>query len=77
MADDFMEYWLINVWKRRPGALRRPPNILVLVACHGHLSEEVKVKLELKNCVLVVVLDCMTSQFQLLDVSVNEAFIGY
>jgi hypothetical protein len=46
MTVDMMEDWVKNVWERRPGALRKPPSMLVLDAFRGHLSEELKVKLE-------------------------------
>jgi hypothetical protein len=60
--------WVRNVWERHPGALRNPPSLLVLDTFRGHLSEELKVKLERKNCDLVVILGGMTSQLQTLDI---------
>jgi hypothetical protein len=51
--------------------------MLVLDAFRGHLSEEMKVKLDRKNCDLVVIPGSMTSQFQQLYVSVNKPFKDY
>jgi hypothetical protein len=51
--------------------------MLVLDAFCGHLSEELKVKLERKNFDLVVIPGGMTSQLQPLDVSVNKPFKYY
>jgi hypothetical protein len=76
MTVDLMEDWVKNVWERRPGALRNPPSMLVLNAFRGHLSEELKVKLQRKNCDLVVI-PCGMSQLQPLDVSVNKPIKDY
>jgi hypothetical protein len=43
MTVDLMEDWVKNVLKRCPGALHNPPDMLVLDAFRGHLSEELKV----------------------------------
>jgi hypothetical protein len=51
--------------------------MLDLDAFRGHLSEELKVKLERKNCDFVVIPGGMTSQLQALDVSVNKPFKDY
>jgi hypothetical protein len=51
--------------------------MLVLDAFRGHLSEELKVTLERKNCDLVVIPGGMNSQLQPLDVSVNKPFKDY
>jgi hypothetical protein len=48
-----MEDWVKNIWERCPGALHNPPSMLVLDAFHRHLSEELKVKLERRNCGLL------------------------
>jgi hypothetical protein len=77
MTVDLVEDWVKNVWERYPGALQNPPSTLVLDAFHGHLPEELKVKLESKNCDLVVTPDGMTSQLKPLDVSVNKPFKDY
>jgi hypothetical protein len=50
------------------------PSILVLDAICGHISEEVKVTIERKNCDLVVIPSGMTTQLQPLSVLVNEPF---
>jgi hypothetical protein len=46
--------------------------MLVLDAFHGHLSEEIKVKLERKDWDLVVIPSGMMSQLQPLHVSINK-----
>jgi hypothetical protein len=43
MTADMMEDWVKNFWRRRPGDLRKSPNILVLDAFLGHQHEESKV----------------------------------
>jgi hypothetical protein len=45
--------------------------MLVLDTFHGHLSEELAVKLERQNCDLIVIPEDMTSQIQPPDVSVK------
>jgi hypothetical protein len=50
--------------------------MLVLDAFRGHLPEEVEVKLKRKNYSWLIP-DGKTSQFQLLDVSVNKPFKDY
>jgi hypothetical protein len=47
--------------------------MLVLDAFHGHLSEEITVKLYRKNCDLVVILGGMTSQITSFRVLFNTA----
>jgi DNA-binding transcriptional regulator LsrR (DeoR family) len=43
----------------------------------GHLSKELKVKFQRKECDLVEVVGGMTRQHQTLDVSVSESFNDY
>jgi hypothetical protein len=61
MSVDLMEDWVKNVWERRCGALLNPQNMLVPDAFHGHVSEELTVKLERKYSDLVVIPGGMTS----------------
>jgi molybdopterin biosynthesis enzyme MoaB len=49
--------------------------MLVLEAFCGRLSEELKVKLERKNCDLIVISGGTTSQLEALDVLVNKTYI--
>jgi hypothetical protein len=65
------------MWERRPGGLCNPLSILVLDTFCGHLSEALKVKLEPKNCDLLVIPGDMNSQCQPLNVSVNKSFKDY
>jgi hypothetical protein len=51
--------------------------MIIIDTFHWHLSEELKVKLERKNCVLVMIPDGMTSQLHRLGVSVNKPFKAY
>lgn len=77
MTSEMMDNWIDVIWNRRPGALRNPCNILVIDAFKGHTSEQIKKKLQNKNCDLVVIPSGMTSQLQPLDVSVNKPFKDY
>lgn len=74
MTSELMEDWVKVVWNRRPSALRKPPNMLVLDAFKGHTTDQIKNLLKRENCELVVIPGGMTSQLQPLDVSINKPF---
>jgi hypothetical protein len=61
-----MEDWVKNVWERRPGALCN------LDVIRGHLRKDLNVKLERKDCDLVLILGGINCRIQPLDVSVNR-----
>jgi hypothetical protein len=77
MATDLMVDWVKIVWERRFGALRNTPCMLVAESFHGHMSEELTVQLERKNCCLVVIPFGMISQLQSINDSVNKSFKHY
>ena len=74
MTNELMVDWIRCVWLRRPGALLNLPNMLVLDAFRGHLTEEVKSILKRNKTDQVVIPGGMTSQLQPLDVSINKPF---
>jgi hypothetical protein len=77
MTTDLMDDGVKNVWERSHGSLRNLPNMLVLESFLGHLSEELKAELERRNCNVVVIPCCITSQLQSINVSVNKQFKDY
>ncbi|QQP49044.1 Pogo ele1 orf1-h 1e-40-j 4, partial [Caligus rogercresseyi] len=74
MDTELVVDWLKVVWGRRPGALTKKRNMLVLDAYRGHLMEPVKQLAQSMNGDLVIILGGMTSQLQVLDVVVNKPF---
>lgn len=81
MTAELMSDWIRVVWQRRPGAMLGGPSgtrsMLVLDAFRGHLTPEVKTRLQNSNCDLVVIPGGMTPVLQPLDVSVNKPFKAY
>jgi hypothetical protein len=77
-SADLMEKWAKDIWK---GALElcvtHQVYLLAIGVFRGHLSEELKIKLKMKNCDSIVFPGSMTCQLQLLDVSDNTPFNGY
>lgn len=74
MDTELVVDWLKVVWGRRPGALSKKRNMLVLDAFRGHLTEQVKAQVQKMNGDLVIIPGGMTSQLQVLDVVVNKPF---
>lgn len=74
MDETLMVDWIRTVWNRRPGALLRCPNMLVLDAFRGHLTASVKQALRDGRTDLVVIPGGMTSTLQPLDVVLNKPF---
>jgi hypothetical protein len=77
MTQELMLEWIKLVWNRRPGFSRNPPNMLVLDAFKGHLTDSVKKMLKESSCDLAVIPGGLTSQLQPLDVSLNKPFKAY
>lgn len=81
MTAELMSDWIEVVWQRRPGAMLGGPSgtrsMLLLDAFRGHLTPEVKRRLQKSNCDLVVIPGGMTPVLQPLDVSVNKPFKAY
>lgn len=74
MDEALMVDWVRTVWDRRPGALLRCRNMLVLDAFRGHLTASVKQALRDGRTDLVVIPGGMTSTLQPLDVVLNKPF---
>lgn len=74
MDTALMLDWVKTVWCRRPGALLHPASILVLDSFRGHLTPEVKKKMEESRTQLAVIPGGMTSVLQPLDVCLNKPF---
>jgi hypothetical protein len=74
MDDSYlMEDIVKNIQERFLGALSNSSSMLILDTFHGHLHEKLKVKLEGKDCVLVVIPGGMTSQLTPLDMLVSNS----
>lgn len=67
MDTALMLDWVKTVWCRRPGALLHPAAILVLDSFRGHLTPEVKKKMEESRTQLAVIPGGMTSVLQPLE----------
>lgn len=74
MGTELMLEWIRTVWNRRPCALLRRPNKLVLCAFRGHLTVAVKEAVRDGSTDLVIILESMTSTLQLLDAVLNKPF---
>ena len=74
MNEDLVVDWLKVVWGNRPGALTKKRGMLVLEAFRGHLTAKVKRLVATLHTDLVIIPGGMTSQLQVLDVSVNKPF---
>lgn len=74
MTSDLVLDWIKVVWNRRPGASLKQRGMLVLDAFRGHLTPSVKKALSDEHTDLVVIPGGMTSQLQVLDVSINKPF---
>jgi hypothetical protein len=66
-----------SMWERFPAAHCNSSSMLILDTFHGYLYEKLKVKLEGKNCVLVVIPSGMTSQLIPLDVLISNFRMEY
>lgn len=70
-------YWLKVVWEHQPGSFRNPQGMLTLDAFCGHITPKVKsLVIQHLNIDFVIIPGGMTSQLQVLDVTVNKAFKG-
>lgn len=74
MPESLVLDWLKNVWANRPGALLNLRALLSLDAYRGHLTDPVKLAIKNTNSDLVTIPGGMTSQLQVLDVSINKPF---
>lgn len=66
--------WVKCVWERRPGALLKLKNMLVLDSFRGHMTDDVKKKLQEGKTEQVCIPGGMTSLLQPLDVCINRPF---
>jgi hypothetical protein len=70
--------WMLVVWNRRPGALVRKQQMLVLDALKGHLMPDIKATITGSSInmdtVVIPGVGGMTSQLQVLNVVVNKLF---
>ena len=72
MNQDGMKLWW-EIWMRSGALLRKPP-LLVFDQFRTHLTEETKKLAAHSKIQLAVILGGLTSQLQLLDVSINKPF---
>ena len=69
-----MKLWLEKVWSKRPGGLLKKTSLLVCDQFKAHVTESTKRLATKLQTHLAVIPGGLTSQLQLLDVSVNKPF---
>jgi DDE superfamily endonuclease. len=67
-----MKLWTNRVCERRKGALLKKSSLVVLDQFNSHLKNFMKEKLRQENTKLAVIVGRLTSQLQLLDISINK-----
>ncbi|KAG7167587.1 Pogo transposable element-like 80 [Homarus americanus] len=72
--DGGVKVWLDKVWFKRPGGLLRKNSLLVWDQFSAHRTENTKRLAKELNTQQAVIPGGLTSQLQLLDVSINKPF---
>jgi len=74
MDEELTNFWLKEVWCKRPGALLHKKSLLVWDMFRAHLTDSVKKNLRRHKTNQVVIPGGTTSILQPLDVSLNKPF---
>ena len=72
-----MKVWLEKVWSKHPGGHLKKPSLLVCYQFKAHVTESTQRLATKLKTHLTVIPGGLTSQLELLDVSVNKPFKGF
>ena len=69
-----MKLWIVNVWNRPPGGIRKEGSLLVWDMFRSHATENSKAGLSRRNTDIAAIPGGLISLLQPLDVSLSKPF---